>query len=183
MKGKLTLNQEGVDFWYDLNSFELFDKNKSKEWYEQITKKYFPDIQKTKYEFRQEIKNWVIIVNGIDSTTKIEKKKKQIPFTKSKAIRYLVYIIKYFNVHNSISFEDLSRSISKWVDGSEKVVKYNTFSESIVRLFEAYPFLKPIDKYLYYNEKGKGCYYQQNSEIEIDLDAIEIPYIHLDNPK
>ena len=181
--GKSIFDPTSVDFWYNLNSIEFCGTEKLMDWGVQVDEKYLPRKKKTKYEVRQEGNYWTIIVNDVEETDKKEKKKKQINFTKSKAIRYLFYIYKYHDVNNPIRFEDLSRSISKWKSGSEKVVKYNTFSESMVELFKKYSFLKPIDKFLYYDEKGKGCYYQKNSKIEIDLDAIEIPYIHLDNLK
>ena len=179
--GKLQYDAYAVDFWYDLKSFELYNDDSLKDFGTSLQQKYFPEFKKTKYVFAPEGNYWIIKVNDIEPVGKQEKKKHQINHTKSKAIRYLVYIIKYFGVNNPLSFEHLSRSISKWISEEEKVVKYSTFSESMTTLFKQYPFLQPIDKYLFYNERGKGCYYQENPEIEINLTAIDIPFIHLEN--
>ena len=177
--GSLDFNWASVDFWYDNKYLELYDKKDLENWARELRNKYFPAIKKIKYEFRQEGNYWTIIVDNVEEISKKEKRKKQINYIKSKAIRYLVYVIKYFGVNNPIAFADLSRSVSIWMDGSEKVVAYHTFSESIDKLFKNYPDLKPIVKYFYYNDQQRGIYYQENSEIEIDLSQIDIPFQQL----
>lgn len=176
--GNNELDVYAVDFWYDMDSVDFNDFDKENKIARDFEQKYFPKAEQIRYKFYITGRKVFIEENGKIDLNKEDKNKREIDFFKSKGIRYILYMIKYHGVNNPSNYKNLCKVISKWMGNGEKEVKYNSFRESIKDVFDKHPVLKPIDKFLFYPDSQKdGCYYQENSEIEIDLSAIEIPIL------
>ncbi len=165
-----------IDFWYDMGGIEVEDLETWVNKFEEQVKKYIIGddlVGKIFYKISHE-KNknvWIIEKNG----TVI----KDIPYSRSKGIKYIAYLAKYYQTR-TISDSDLRGVVDKWHGKSSKKAEVSTDAKKILQdliyLFEKQcPELAPINDCIVISSKEPGCHFRTVENISLEISDEDIP--------
>jgi hypothetical protein len=164
---------EAVDFWHNLETFEIDFDQTLEETGKNYAEEYLSKTDIIQYQIDlDEVKNvWLIEKNGILIG--------EIPYTRSKGIKYIVYLAKHYR-DKTISDTDLRRIIDKWQGKSNKKAEVSTDAKKIRQdlkyLFEKQcPELAPLNDCIKISSKDPGCHFRIVDYISLEIVYEEIP--------
>jgi len=159
-----------IDFWYDLdlvnpdNLIEPLIK-----WEEGLTNKFKSDDSKKSIHFKiehdLERDSWSIYKNN-DLI-------KNISYSRSKGMKYLAILSKYYN-QKTISDTKLRSVVDKWHGKSKKTAEKSTDAKKILQdliyFFEKQcPELSPLRECVIISSKAPGCYFEIKNNISVEF--------------
>ena len=150
-------DREVINF---INRFdEYYSESKPKE---KFIYKFLHDKQKD---------IWVIEKNGTQL--------KVIPYSRSKGMKYVVYLSKYYRARTILD-SDLRQVIDNWHRKSKKTAEVSTDAKKILQdliyLFEKQcPELAPLNDCVVISSKESGCHFRALDNISLEISDEDIP--------
>ena len=171
-----------LNFWYEIGPLDFYYYENDTTAQNEVLEKYFIKEDKTIYEINLNEKEdrWIILKNGTQL-------KKDISYSNSKAMKYIVYLYKYYSEGKIIEYSELDYVVTNW-DKLLNVKKINSeekrklklgnanISSRLSDLYNVHSELREIQKCVKLSRKSyKGCYFQKDKQIEIKLDTFQMP--------
>jgi hypothetical protein len=165
-----------INFWYDIGGIEVEDMETWTNKFNEQVKEYIigDDLAGKiflKISHEKEKDNWTIEKNG--------KVIKDIPYSRSKGIKYIVYLAKYYRTR-TISDLELRRVVDKWHGKISKTAERSTDAKKILQdliyLFEKQcPELALLNDSLVISSKESGCHFRTIDNISLEIFDEDIP--------
>ncbi len=165
-----------INFWYDYNliktdEMESWEVSTEKEYDKYLLNKKFIENVYFKLSHNKSKKIWIIEKDGTIV--------KEIPYSRSKGIKYIAYLEKYYK-EKTISDVDLRRVVDKWHGKSSKTAEVSTDAKKIrqdlIYFFEKQcPILAPVNECMEISSKANGCYFRNNTKIILEIIDEDIP--------
>ena len=165
-----------IDFWYDIGEIEVEDMETWMNKFNEQVKDYIigDDLAgkiylKISHDKEKDI--WIIEKNG--------KVIKDIPYSRSKGIKYIAYLARYYRTR-TISDLDLRRVVDKWHGKISKTAEISTDAKKILQdliyLFEKQcPELVPLNDCVVISSKEPGCHFRTIDNISLEISDEDIP--------